>query len=180
MNGRVAKVSEFLKEYDLQLYEHCLRTAIRAKSLAELLNVNLELVYQAALIHDVGKMGVSNTIFNKTSALSDNERKAVDLHSFIGYSLAYNMGVPKDICILILYHHGYQKERFGEYSFIPEEFKLLIDIIRISDIYDALTSDRVYRKKMSHGKAINSLYDDFEFDGKLISKFDVLCTMKIS
>lgn len=177
MDKNVAKMLGFIKEYDTQLYEHCVRTALRAKRLSELLNVDAELVYQAALIHDLGKIGVSKSIFDKPEKLTDNDRKAVDLHSFIGYSIAYNMGVPKSICVLILYHHGYNKERFEQCSCIPEDYKLLIDIIRISDIYDALTSERIYRKSVSHREAINKLLKFSEFDNDLINKFDVLYMM---
>lgn len=177
MDKNVAKISRFIKKYDTQLYGHCVRTALRAKRLSELLNVDSDLIYQAALIHDLGKIGISKSIFDKPEKLTKNDRRAVDLHSFIGYSMAYNMGVPKNICILILYHHGYNKERFGECSCIPEDYKLLVDIIRISDIYDALTSERIYKKSVSHREAINMLFEHSELDNDLINKFDVLYMM---
>lgn len=52
-----------------------------------------------------------------------------------------------------------------------------MDIIRISDIYDALTSERIYKKSVSHREAINMLLEHSELDNDLINKFDVLYMM---
>lgn len=180
MNCNVEKIAGFIKSYDSQLYNHCLRTAIRSEKLGRLMNCDTELIYQAALIHDLGKIGISRSIFDKPSKLTAIERRAIDMHSFIGYSLAINLVVPKNICILILYHHGYYKERFGECSFVPDNLKECINIIRISDIYDALTSERAYCKQLSHNVAIKILYENSDLDKDMIRKLDTLYKMNVS
>lgn len=179
MNDVVRKIAQFIKDYDMQLYTHCLRTAIRAEKLGKLMGCDSDLIYQASIIHDLGKIGICRTIFDKPSKLTVIERKAIDMHSFVGYSLASNLGVPKDICALILYHHGFNKEHFGECSVISDELKKCINIVRVSDTYDALTSERVYCKQLSHDVAIGILYKNPELDKNTIKQLDDLYKMDL-
>lgn len=103
-----------------------------------------ELIF-ASLLHDVGKLGISERILLKPAALTDEERSVIQLHPRIGYHLVCQVPPLKDIAPAVLHHHerfdgeGYPGRLRGDA--IPLEAR----IISIADSFSAITSDRPYR-----------------------------------
>ncbi|MDR3602442.1 MAG: HD domain-containing protein [Desulfosporosinus sp.] len=111
----------------------------------------------AAVLHDVGKIGVSETILNKEEKLLDSEWEAIRSHPVIGQTIIKGIKFLFDIGLVVRHHH----ERYDGKGYpdgIPgEEIPLESRIIAIADTYDAITSDRSYRQGSTHDEAIQEL-----------------------
>ncbi len=111
----------------------------------------------AAVLHDVGKIALSEDILNKEGKISDEEYAEIKKHPETGYGIVSQIKNMKPIAEIIKYHHenwdgtGYP-EGLAKHE-IPFESR----IITIIDAYDAMTSDRPYRKGMSHDYAIGEI-----------------------
>lgn len=136
-----------IKNYDENTYEHCKRTAELVKILAVCLNFDEKMMHTAAMLHDVGKMFIPKNILNKNGLLTAEERSIIDTHSLLGYQYLKKMGIENNICILVLFHHG--KEKVPEkYHCMEKKLEKEIQLLRSVDIFDALSSNRPYRKAM--------------------------------
>lgn len=100
---------KILENYDKETYQHCLRTAKLATLIAEYSDLNSKLLYQAALVHDIGKTFVDISIIKKPGALSKAERELVDKHALNGYQYLMRQGMDLSVCSIVLFHHGKDK-----------------------------------------------------------------------
>ena len=122
--------------------------------------VNLSVLQQAAMFHDIGKILIPDKILNKKEALTDEEKEIINLHSELGAEILRSMGINEEVCRLVKYHHqnalgtGYP-EKGSDY---PNNTEL--EILRIADEYDALTENRSYRKAMSNKEALAIVHKD--------------------
>ncbi|OXS26264.1 MAG: hypothetical protein BI182_00350 [Acetobacterium sp. MES1] len=111
----------------------------------------------AGLIHDIGKMGIDEKILNKTGALSDEEWQEIKRHPEIGYRILSSVNEFSEMANCILEHHerwdghGYPKGLKGE------EISLQGRIVAVADSFDAMTSDRAYRKALAYDEAITEI-----------------------
>ena len=102
-------------------------------------------IYFIGLLHDIGKIGIPDTIINKTSKLTDEEYELIKTHTQVGADILESMTEIEGLSIGAYYHHerydgkGYPKGLKGEE--IPE----IARIIGVADAYDAMTSKRSYR-----------------------------------
>lgn len=126
----------------------------------------------AARIHDIGKIAINEFVINKPGRFTEAEYIMVQQHAMLGSKLVENLELDPLIPEIILYHHenfdgtGYPNGIKGEV--IPLEAR----IIRITDTYDALTSDRGYRPSYTHRKAIQIMEKDQHcFDPQLLEVF---------
>lgn len=171
-----------IKKYDPNLWTHCLQTANIAKQVAVYLDFrtpDIDNLYCAALIHDIGKIFINPEILMKPDKLTPAERKTVDMHSLLGYIYTTSLGVDKNIAELILLHHGYDKERYGKsYS---EKNRLPANILRACDIFDAVTHDRPYHEKVSYTEGIQIVRLQKDLEDNILealaesAKKDVFC-----
>jgi len=130
-----------------------------------------------AMLHDIGKIGISDQILNKPSALNDEELAVMRTHPEIGYRIAMASPDLAPIADLILAHHerwdgkGYPNQIAGE------KIPLLSRILAVVDAYDAMTEDRVYRKALPREQAIEEIRKNagMQFDPQIAAVFlDVL------
>ncbi len=116
-----------------------------------------ELIRTAALLHDIGKIGIPDDILNKPGRLTNDEFAQIQEHSVIGAKILGNVNSLKKVSQIIVQHHerydgsGYPNHLKGDEIF-PEAA-----ILMISDSYDAMTSDRPYRKALTREQAIAEL-----------------------
>lgn len=173
IDNKIKIVSDFLKIYDLNLYNHCMRTARYSIKIGYGFNCNVARLYNAAMVHDIGKVAILRDLFEKPGGLDLYERTAINLHSFIGYSILKNLNVDEEYCLLILYHHGFDKETFGVHPSISDKLILESKILRAVDAYDALTSARAYCDAKSHSTTMKILYDEGTFDINILNYIDL-------
>ena len=165
-----------LRESDDETEAHVKRTNSLGQQLARRLNLsdqeksNLSLL---CLLHDIGKVGVPLEILNKPGPLSTEEWQIMKSHTEKGYRIAKSSRELDNIADLILYHHeswdgnGYPEGLKGD------RIPLLSRIIAIIDTYDAMTSDRVYRKACTEVEAVAELKrcSGTQFDPNLVDEF---------
>ena len=127
----------------------------------------------SGLMHDIGKIGVSEEILNKTGKLSRNEWEEIKKHSEIGYRILSSVDEFNKIADYILEHHekwdgtGYPKGLKGE------EISVEARIIAIVDAYDAMTGARTYRDSLTESEAIEEIkkHAGIQFDPGLAKSF---------
>jgi hypothetical protein len=133
---------------DTYTHGHSTRVAEYARTIARLAGkseAECRDIYLAALLHDVGKIGISNSIINKKGKLTDEEYSVIKTHPVIGKQILANIKQAPFICQGAYYHHerydgdGYPAELDGKE--IPDIGR----IIAVADAYDAMTSKRSYR-----------------------------------
>lgn len=127
----------------------------------------------AGLLHDIGKIAIEENVLNKPGKLSDEEWQEIRRHPEIGYRILCTSSNMSEIADYCLYHHeawngtGYPK------GLKMEEIPLQSRIINIADSFDAMTSDRSYRKALPEEVAVKELKDKagIQFDPKLVKIF---------
>ncbi|MGH2755294.1 MAG: HD-GYP domain-containing protein [Actinomycetota bacterium] len=134
-----------------------------------------DLIRVASIMHDVGKIGVPDAILMKPGALTPEERLTMQKHAEIGHQILSGSRSPflEVAAAIALTHHewfdgsGYPQGSAG--SVIPEEGR----IAAIADVFDALTTDRVYKKAYPIGKAVDTMkeYRGTQFDPDLLDAF---------
>ncbi len=133
----------------------------------------IQKVRVAGLMHDIGKIGVSDNILNKIDKLTPEEMFEVRQHSEVGYRILSSVNEFSELSEFVLAHHerwdskGYPKGLGGEG--IPLQSR----IIAIADAFDAMTSDRTYRRKLSFDEAIKDIGDNAgkQFDPQIAQLF---------
>ncbi len=125
-----------------------------------------------ALLHDVGKILLDSKIVNKAGELSAEEFEHIKLHTVLGYEALKRYANLTELSrIIALYHHE-RMDGLGYPTGTPAgELHEFIRIVAISDVYDALVSDRNFRRRWSSNQAVNYLVEHAEtqFDLKLVS-----------
>ncbi len=112
--------------------------------------VDIQSIKTAALLHDVGKVLIPIEILNKEGALTNEERRVINLHPELGYQLLNNGEVNSQILNLVRYHHNIDKT-------LPD---IDLQILNLADKYSALREKRPYKDKYSEKKALTILHRD--------------------
>lgn len=135
---------------------HSQRVEKYSIAIAQQMNLSaaqIEKLKVAALLHDIGKIGIEDNILNKKCELTKEEKEKIQLHPQNGVIILQNVSMDKDILKMIYQHH----ERYDGkgYPETAEKESVLIEsfIISVADAYDALTSNRPYRDGMSPQEA---------------------------
>ena len=155
---------------------HSQRVAAISILIARKLDLEFErikMIQMAAMLHDVGKIGLSERILNKKGDLTFEEFEEIKRHSTKGYEIVYQIKNMREIAKIIKSHHekwdgtGYPDKLF------KEEIRLEARIISIADAFDAMTSDRPYRNGMEIEKALKIIEEnkDIQFDGNIVEVF---------
>jgi putative nucleotidyltransferase with HDIG domain len=153
-------LADALERRDPYTYQHSIRVAAYAESLARRLGLpaeHVELIVSAARVHDLGKISIDNRILFKEGRLTEEERRQVNKHSAAGAELAGQFSMYASGAEMIRHHHerwdgaGYPDGLAGQR--IPFGSR----IIAVADVYDAMTSDRPYRDALPREVALNEL-----------------------
>jgi diguanylate cyclase (GGDEF)-like protein/PAS domain S-box-containing protein len=165
------------------LYEKSDREMLHSKRVSEIcealavrMNFDKDKVNQikiAGLMHDIGKMGIDENILNKPQKLNDEERKEVKRHPEIGYRILSSSNDFSEIAEYVLKHHERWDGKGYPGGFKGEEISIQARIIAIADAYDAMTSDRPYRKGLRVEEALTELKrcSGTQFDADLVDIF---------
>ncbi len=156
---------------------HSERVAVIAEQIAKTMGLSRKTIndlYIAALIHDIGKIGVEDSILNKPGALDKDEFDAIKNHPVIGSKIIEDVNFSKTVVEAVLYHHwGYDGKGYPAGNGEPEIQPLGAAILAIADAYDAMTSDRPYRKRLDDEVAMKIIRDNSgtQFNPKVVEAF---------
>ncbi len=170
------RLSTIMKARDAQLFRHSLRVQSLAISLASVLNLPEDEVLRiglAAFFHDIGKMGVNNSILHKASSLTRQEFELIKGHPEYGAKILCRFKILKNVVPLVYHHHerwdgmGYPDGLSGEA--IP----LGARIVAIADAFEAMTSQRSYQNRRTPIQAMEELCGGAgtQFDAQLVRLF---------
>ncbi|MBP7461245.1 MAG: HD domain-containing protein [Candidatus Delongbacteria bacterium] len=125
------------------------------------------------ILHDIGKIGISDSILNKTEKLTEEEYTIIKTHNQIGYRIIGSIEELKEVENYILYHHEKYDGSGYPFQLKGEEIPIEGRITSIADAFDAMTTSRTYRKAMPIPKAIEELIrcQSSHFDPKLVQIF---------
>ena len=137
---------------------------------------DVERVRIGALLHDIGKIGVSDSVLQKPGRLTDDEFDQVKQHPVIGRRILEGVqGFAEYLNAVELHHENWNGTG---YPHGQRETETAIDarIIHVADAYDAMTTDRSYRQGMTHEKALSILIDNagIQFDPEIVATFVML------
>jgi HD-GYP domain-containing protein (c-di-GMP phosphodiesterase class II) len=181
----IQTLARALDAKDSYTHDHADRAGKYAKLIAQEMNLPdtvVRYIEYAALLHDIGKIGISDNILLKKGKLADDEQQIIRQHPIIGYKIILPVKYLYPIAPLVLYHHErYDGSGYPE-GLSGEEIPLGARIVAIIDAFDAMTSDRPYRKAPSVKTAINELKKGMgkQFDPRIVKIFlDILSREKI-
>lgn len=159
MDKTILKVCmRYMKCYDEQLYLHSMRVTKIACRMARILSYEADMCFikPSAMLHDIGKLFIPERILYKPERLTADERNIINEHSYLGYKLLSCLNVAEPIRHIVLLHHGTEPSKYANYETIifSNEERRMAQLLQAADAYEALTSDRVYHKRMSGSEAI--------------------------
>lgn len=172
----LSSLANAMEQRDSGTYGHSRRVSYNARLIAAALQVSEKEradLKTAALLHDIGKIGISDFILAKEGRLSPEERQVIRNHPQKGVDILKPLKQYEHILPSILHHHesydgsGYPRGLAGE------QIPLHARIIAIADTYDAIISTRPYRKGGSHGSAMEELmhHAGAQFDPRIVKAF---------
>jgi diguanylate cyclase (GGDEF)-like protein len=168
------KATMFAKSQETE--EHAERLVKLSKKIGKRLNLSqkeLDELELLAILHDIGKVGISDKILNKPGKLTDEEWAEIKRHPEIGYRIARSSSSFVSIAKYILSHHERWDGRGYPQGLKGEEIPLLSRILAVVDAYDAMTENRVYRKAISKQAAIEEIKRNAgtQFDPNIVRIF---------
>jgi len=155
---------------------HSDRVAVLAMLVAREMGVahgQAECIGQAAVLHDIGKIGIPDAILLKPGPLTEEEWREMRKHPGLGYEMLKDDPFLSNLAEIVYSHHerydgtGYPRGLKGE------EIPLGARIFAVVDAYDAITSDRPYRRAKSHGEAMEEIvrWSGIQFDPRVVEAF---------
>jgi diguanylate cyclase (GGDEF)-like protein/PAS domain S-box-containing protein len=182
-NAIIQALSKSMQARDFKTEGHCDRLQDLCVSLARSLNLSQDLVNDLTLLarfHDLGKVGVGDHILYKPGALTEDEWRQMRQHCEIGERIASSVPDLQPIAELILKHHERWDGKGYPLGISGRDIPLPCRILAIVDAYDAMTSDRPYRKAMSKQKAVQELRRcaRTQFDPDLVERFIQVVTFQ--
>ena len=126
-----------------------------------------------ALLHDVGKIGIRDGVLLKPGPLTDSEYQEMQLHPIIGAHMVEKLNCLHGCIDAVLFHHE-RIDGYGyPYGIKGDEIPIIARITSIADAYDAMTTNRVYRKALSHEQALEEVIRNSgtQFDPEIVKVF---------
>ena len=176
MKSIIMTLTSLLEIHDEYTKNHSEHVALVAKKIATelgLSQVEVNEIFFAGLVHDIGKTVIPHEIINKKARLTEAEFELIKKHSYYGYESLTKIDVLKSISELVLYHH----ERFDGKGYpaqiAGEAIPLGARILCVADAYDAMVNDRPYHQAMQKGEAIEELQrcSGTQFDQRIVDVF---------
>jgi len=172
--GVLSILSKFIQTIDADTEAHCVRVSAWGVSIARELQMDrtmIEKIRIAGLLHDVGKVEISVDILRKAAALSGDERQTIREHAARGAEMVRPIGgILADIADAIECHHE-NYDGTGYKGLKGEQIPLVARVLAVADVFDALLSDRPYRKSMGIFNALENLVvsSGSRFDPSIVS-----------
>lgn len=159
---------------------HCDRLAKYSVALGERLGLHQDLrvaLRRGGLIHDIGKLAVPDSILLKPGPLTPEERKIMEQHTVIGEGICAPLRSFRNVLPIIRHHHEKQDGSGYPDGLKGEQIPLTARILQIADIYDALSTDRPFRKALPIKKALAIIREEVKrgwWDGAVLDEFEAV------
>ena len=145
--------------------EMMLRQLIKITDVYHLTEADIALITTASSLHDIGKIYIPEEILNKPGRLTDEEFKIMKTHSELGADIIQDMHLPQEKPLvhtaweICRWHHERWDGKGYPDGLKGEEIPISAQVVSIADVYDALTSERCYKKAFDHDTAIKMILD---------------------
>jgi putative nucleotidyltransferase with HDIG domain len=175
----VRSLAEAVEAKDVYIRGHSAKVSRYSMLIAQKLGLNKKMVEGiriAGLLHDIGKIGISDKILLKRDKLTSEEFDVIKSHPEVGVQILEPMSLPWEIIPTIQQHHErYDGKGYPE-GIKGEKIDLGARIMQVADAYDAITSDRSYRKASPRAKAVAEIkkFSGTQFDPKIVKVFTEL------
>jgi cyclic di-GMP phosphodiesterase len=159
---------------------HCDRLSKYSVALGEKLGLPQDLrvaLRRGGLVHDIGKLSVPESILLKPGPLTPEERKIMEQHTVIGERICAPLRSFRHVLPIIRHHHEKQDGSGYPDGLKGEQIPLTARILQVTDIYDALTTDRPYRKALPLDKALSIMREEVKrgwWDGSILDEFEAV------
>ena len=171
-------IVNILDKHENKTADHSKKVSKLATILAQEMGIDdpekLKSIESGALLHDIGKIGISDLIINKNGKLNTEEKVIMQTHSQLGYDIVNTIPILKNAAEMIYSHH----ERFDGKGY-PRQLKgndivIAARLFAVADSFDAIRSDRPYRKGSSLTEAVKeiNLHSGTQFDPEVVSAFN--------
>lgn len=152
-----------LEIHDKYTSGHSSGVAVVSKQIGIELGLNpkkLDELYQASMVHDIGKILIPESILNKAERLTEEEFMSIKLHSTHGYNILKESDTLSNIAKYVLHHHERWDGKGYPYGLLKDEIPLLSQILCVADAFNAMVTERVYASKMSIDDALREIRDN--------------------
>lgn len=138
-------------------------------------------IHSVALLHDIGKIGIPDSILNKPGRLTEEEYHMMRQHAAIGGEILKDVNILPGLEAGARYHHERYDGRGYPEGLKGDRIPLIARIIAVADAYDAMTSNRVYRNRLTHDRVIEELHNGSgtQFDPVVLSAMFKLIDRKV-
>ncbi|MFO7559125.1 MAG: HD-GYP domain-containing protein [Desulfobacterales bacterium] len=173
--GLIVILRHFISK-DKYTENHCYRVSIYATKIAGYLGLSsqkIEDIRSAALLHDLGKLDISRELLHKASQLTSPEYEDMKKHVGRGVEMLETADTPLNRILPIILSHHEKHDGTGYYQESGNEIPIEAKVISVADVYDALTSDRPYRKAMPPYEARDQIIkgSGTQFDPRVVKAF---------
>ena len=165
---------------DQETHDHLFRVRNYVAVVGKALHLNkldMDALHTAALLHDIGKLAVPEHIINKPGKLTPEEFEKMKIHPVVGADILQRVQFPYPVVPIVRSHHEWWNGKGYPDGLKGEEIPIGARILTVVDCFDALTSDRPYRKGKALGDAmalVRSL-SGTQFDPRVVDAFEELC-----
>ena len=165
-----------LRQYDDSTYAHAVNVGMICNILAGWLDFPAEDIKTATmcgLLHDIGKVKIPSSIIKKPGKLTEEEFEVIKRHTIEGYQILREKKMDRAICNAALMHHEKCDGSGYPFGLQAEQIDRYGKLVAVADIYDAMTSDRVYRSALSPFEVIQLFEDEglYRYDARYIMTF---------
>jgi len=172
----LSSLAQAIEKRDLGTYGHCRRVVHYSEMIASTLSLEekeKERLAIAAMLHDVGKIGISDFILGKPKRLSYKEMEDIKSHPAKGVEILKPLKYMTPMLPAILHHHENFDGSGYPHGLRGSDIPLHARIIAVADTFDAILSNRPYRRASDKDKAINELTSNSgsQFDGEIVHAF---------
>lgn len=167
----IMAIANTIEAKDLYTSGHSQRVAKCSVAIAQALGMSdedIKTLNYMALLHDIGKIAIPDAVLNKTERLTDEEFDIIKTHPLAGYEILKNIKTIDNLSDGALYHHERYNGSGYPLGLKGENIPFMARIIAVADAYDAMTSDRAYRRAMDkevvYSELINGSGKQFDPD----------------
>lgn len=172
----IETILTILDARDPYTLDHSFRVTEVATLIARDMNLpkaQIKIIHEAAYMHDIGKIGIPDSVLNKAGRLDREEMRYMQAHPRIGYNVLVKLPLFRRIADIVLFHHERWDGMGYPNGLKKEQIPLESRIIAVADAFDAITSDRPYRKGQSLEYGIEEIqkHQGDQFDPLVVEHF---------